>query len=118
MIARFHTTRLRSCSKATDCSGDISVPPPPLLRNAVYDVYKDRDWLAGGRFAELPAAEGADVIVVLEAPVPWIPRVMQPSANAKVIHIAHDPLFLTHPMRGFPTDLAVAGDFMISGGDG
>ena len=54
--------------------------------------------------------EAADVIVVLESPVPWIPRNMGPSASAKVIHIAHDPLFLTHPMRGFPADLNIAGD--------
>ena len=57
-----------------------------------------------------PLLEAADVIVVLEAPVPWIPRNMGPSANAKVIHIAHDPLFQTHPMRGFQMDLAIAGD--------
>ena len=57
-----------------------------------------------------PLLEAADVIIVLEAPVPWIPRNMGPSSNAKVIHIAHDPLFQTHPMRGFPMDLAIAGD--------
>ncbi len=57
-----------------------------------------------------PLLEAADVIVVLESPVPWLPRVMQPGANAKVIHIAHDPLYQTYPMRGFPSDLGIAGD--------
>ncbi|TBR17241.1 hypothetical protein EPO15_17320 [bacterium] len=34
--------------------------PPALLRNAAYDVYKGRDWLAGSSFTELPgrSAEG------------------------------------------------------------
>ena len=54
--------------------------------------------------------ESADVIVVLESVVPWIPRAMKPSPDAKVIHIAHDPLFHTFPLRGFPMDLAIAGD--------
>ena len=56
-----------------------------------------------------PLLESADVIVVLDSPVPWIPRNMQPTADAKIIHIAHDPLFQTYPMRGFPMDLAIAG---------
>lgn len=35
--------------------------PPELLRNAAYDVYKGRDWLAGSAFTELDgrSAEGA-----------------------------------------------------------
>lgn len=33
--------------------------PPALLRNAAYDVYKGRDWLAGSAFAELPGLPAA-----------------------------------------------------------
>lgn len=33
--------------------------PPGLLRNAAYDVYKGRDWLAGSAFAELPGLPAA-----------------------------------------------------------
>ena len=61
-------------------------------------------------FVTKPLLESADVIVVLDSPVPWIPRNMQPSAHAKVIHIAHDPMFTTFPLRGFPMDLAIAGE--------
>ncbi|NBS44996.1 MAG: hypothetical protein EBT34_14940, partial [Acetobacteraceae bacterium] len=52
-----------------------------------------------------PLLESADLIVVLDSPVPWVPRNMQPNANAKIIHIGHDPLFHTYPLRGFPMDL-------------
>lgn len=54
--------------------------------------------------------EAADVIVVLESPVPWVPSAMQPGPTARIVHIAHDPLYRTYPMRGFPIDLAIAGD--------
>jgi acetolactate synthase-1/2/3 large subunit len=52
----------------------------------------------------------ADVIVALEADVPWIPSLHQVNPNAKVIHIGIDPLFSRYPVRGFQSDLAIAGD--------
>src|SRR5690606_18721621 len=54
--------------------------------------------------------KAADLIIVLESPVPWLPCHMQPNRDAKVIHIAHDPFYRTYPMRNFPSDLAIAGD--------
>jgi acetolactate synthase-1/2/3 large subunit len=54
--------------------------------------------------------EKADVIVVLSAAVPWIPQHITPNRHAKLIHIAHDPMFTRYPFRGFEMDLAVAGD--------
>jgi acetolactate synthase-1/2/3 large subunit len=56
------------------------------------------------------ALASADVIVVLNSPVPWIPRNIQPNPNAKLIHIATDPHFRTFPFRGFQMDLAIAGE--------
>ncbi|HWG03618.1 MAG TPA: thiamine pyrophosphate-dependent enzyme, partial [Beijerinckiaceae bacterium] len=52
----------------------------------------------------------ADVILVLDAPVPWVPNAMQPAPLAKLIHIAHDPFFADYPLRSFAMDLAIAGD--------
>ncbi len=54
--------------------------------------------------------ESADVIVVLDYAVPWIPHMMAPSPDAKVIHIGPDPLFQTHPMRGHQMDMAILSD--------
>jgi acetolactate synthase-1/2/3 large subunit len=51
----------------------------------------------------------ADVIVVLEADVPWIPTRTGPAHNCKVIHCGLDPLFARYPIRGFPCDLAITG---------
>jgi acetolactate synthase I/II/III large subunit len=52
----------------------------------------------------------ADVVVVLEAPVPWIPGAHGPRPDAKVIHIAADPLVVRFPFREIEADLIVAGD--------
>jgi acetolactate synthase-1/2/3 large subunit len=52
----------------------------------------------------------ADVIVVLESPVPWIPHSHGPHRDAKIIHIATDPLVARFPFREIETDLLIAGD--------
>ena len=52
----------------------------------------------------------ADVIVVLDSVVPWIPRLHQPRSDAKVIHISADPLASRYPFREIEADLLIAGD--------
>ncbi|MBT3550950.1 MAG: thiamine pyrophosphate-requiring protein [Rhodospirillaceae bacterium] len=51
----------------------------------------------------------ADCIIVLEAPVPWIPKTAGPKPDAKQIHIGSDPLFSTYPHRGYEMDLSITG---------
>jgi acetolactate synthase-1/2/3 large subunit len=53
--------------------------------------------------------KAADVIVVVDSPVPWMPRLGAPSDDAKIIQIAPDPLYSRFPFRGFHSDLALAG---------
>jgi acetolactate synthase-1/2/3 large subunit len=53
--------------------------------------------------------KAADVVVVVDCDVPWIPSKQKPSADAKVIHLGTDPLFTNYPMRGFECDLAITG---------
>jgi len=52
----------------------------------------------------------ADVILVINAGVPWMPKMAKPKASAKVIHMGVDPLVSRHPFREYETDLLVAGD--------
>ncbi len=54
--------------------------------------------------------EKADLVIVLDSAVPWLPLRMTPRRDAKLMHIAHDPMFARYPFRGFEMDLAVAGD--------
>ena len=55
------------------------------------------------------ALKEADVVIVVECDVPWIPSQGGPRADATVVHIGADPLFTRYPLRGFRTDLAVTG---------
>ena len=51
----------------------------------------------------------ADVILVVDCDVPWIPAEGNPKPGAKVIHLGTDPLFARYPLRGFRADLALTG---------
>ena len=53
--------------------------------------------------------EKSDCIIVLECDVPWIPSKKGPLPDAKIIHIAVDPLYSDYPMRSFPSDLGISG---------
>ncbi len=67
-----------------------------------YDV---KDWVAE-----------ADLILVAEALVPWVPRETRPKPGATVIHIGQDPLYEQIPIRGFPCDLAIAASVDVAFG--
>jgi acetolactate synthase I/II/III large subunit len=51
----------------------------------------------------------ADLVIVAECDVPWIPSKKAPPRDAKVIHIGVDPIFSSYPIRGFTCDLAISG---------
>jgi acetolactate synthase-1/2/3 large subunit len=55
-----------------------------------------------------PFLAEADLILVVESDVPWMPDVKAPSAKARIVHIGEDPAFLRYPMRGFRSDLSIA----------
>lgn len=57
-----------------------------------------------------PFLGAADLIVVVESAVPWLPRLSRPNADAKLIHLSSDPQFGRYPSRSFEMDIAVAGD--------
>ncbi len=49
----------------------------------------------------------ADLIVVMDADVPWIPNEQNPNANCRFATLGEDPAFRRYPMRSFPSDLAI-----------
>lgn len=51
----------------------------------------------------------ADLILVLESDVPWLPVQATPKADCKVIQCGFDPLHTHIPIRGFPCDLGITG---------
>ncbi|HYB10036.1 MAG TPA: thiamine pyrophosphate-requiring protein [Alphaproteobacteria bacterium] len=61
-------------------------------------------------FDPAPFLAEADVVIVIECDVPWVPSRAAPRADARIVHIGADPLFGRYPMRTFPADLALTGD--------
>ncbi|MBM3528005.1 MAG: thiamine pyrophosphate-requiring protein [Alphaproteobacteria bacterium] len=49
----------------------------------------------------------ADLIVILDADVPWVPNDQQPNPNARFASLGEDPNFRRYPMRSFPNDLSI-----------
>jgi acetolactate synthase-1/2/3 large subunit len=62
---------------------------------------------AGGDVAS--AVPEADAIVVLEVDVPWTPKRTSPKEEATIISMGEDPLFSKYPIRGYRSDLTLAG---------
>jgi acetolactate synthase-1/2/3 large subunit len=52
----------------------------------------------------------ADVILVVESDVPWLPIQVKPMPGAKVIQMGIDPFFSRYPMRTFPADIPISSD--------
>ncbi|HLF76172.1 MAG TPA: thiamine pyrophosphate-requiring protein [Dehalococcoidia bacterium] len=53
--------------------------------------------------------EDADVILVAESDVPWMPSARQPRADATIIAMGADPLFTSYPNRTFAAHINLAG---------
>jgi len=49
----------------------------------------------------------ADLIVMLDADVPWIPAEQEPRHDCRFASVGEDPAFNRYPMRSFPSDLAI-----------
>lgn len=58
----------------------------------------------------LPLIKEADLLIVVESHVPWIPDWGNIAENTKVIQIGIDPLCQNLPMRSFPVDVNLAGN--------
>ncbi|HZD88792.1 MAG TPA: thiamine pyrophosphate-requiring protein [Pseudolabrys sp.] len=54
-----------------------------------------------------PLLAEADLVITLNADVPWIPSLQHPPAGCRVAHVGEDPFFVRYPMRSFPSDLSV-----------
>ena len=49
----------------------------------------------------------ADLIVVLDCDVPWIPSQGEPALGVPIIQVGSDPLFARYPVRGFRSDQTI-----------
>jgi len=61
-------------------------------------------------FNPLPHIKDADLIIVAESHVPWIPDFGTIKDSCKVIQLGIDPLCQNLPMRAFPIDINLSGN--------
>ena len=54
-----------------------------------------------------PLLDDADLVIVIESDVPWIPSKEEPPVGARIAQIGEDPLYGRYPMRSFPSDLTI-----------
>ncbi len=52
----------------------------------------------------------ADLVLVIESAVPWVPRDVSPNDKARIIHLSPDPQYSRLPYRGFEMDVAISGE--------
>ena len=60
-------------------------------------------------FDPAPLLADADLVIALEADVPWVPAVQSPPDDCRIAHLGEDPVYARYPMRSFRTDLAISG---------
>ena len=49
----------------------------------------------------------ADVVLVIDTDVPWLPTVVSPKETACIIQLGHEPLYSRYPIRGHAADIAL-----------
>lgn len=90
---------------AETCGIGVAMPGEPGAREL--NIATTHPMFLGVHPADVIAK--ADAVLVIDCEVPWWPSKVSPQPNAKLIHIAPDPLFSRYPVRGFAMDLAIAG---------
>ncbi len=67
--------------------------------------------LGFGEFSEThPAVMEADVILVIDADVPWLPSRGKPREDARIIQLGVDPFFSRYPMRSYACDIPIVAE--------
>src|ERR671924_1470074 len=61
-----------------------------------------------------PLVQEADVILVIDADVPWFPASAKLQDAATVIHLGIDPFFSRYPVRGYPCDIPIVADSAVA----
>ena len=81
---------------------------PVLLRKSRYMCLPSDHPMNLGENSE-NLLEDADLVLVLDSDVPWIPKRKAPREDCRIIHVGADPIFANYPLRGFKCDLAITG---------
>jgi acetolactate synthase-1/2/3 large subunit len=90
-----------------------SLAIPVVCPAGLYMNFPSNHPLHLGYVAE-PLVREADVILVIEADVPWFPALGRPKDTATVIQMGIDPFFSRYPVRGYPCDIPIVADASVA----
>jgi len=82
----------------------------PVVQNEARDLNLASNHPMNLGFAAAPFLPKADVVLVIDSIVPWIPRSATPKRDAKIIHVSTDPLAQHYPFRDIEADLLITAD--------
>ena len=74
----------------------------PYHVNMPADHYLHQGYTTG---ANIELFKDADLVLVINCPVPWVPSLGQPRSEAKIIWLGEDPIETNMPMRSMRGDL-------------
>ncbi|MGH8987194.1 MAG: thiamine pyrophosphate-binding protein, partial [Acidimicrobiales bacterium] len=86
------------------------VAMPVLGQPEAVNVASDHPMARIGAGEGAPLLEQADVVLVVESDVPWIPRQTRLAPGARVVHIDPDPVHASMPLWTYPVDVAATAD--------
>jgi acetolactate synthase I/II/III large subunit len=85
--------------------------PSAMNFPASHPAHQGCQWNGGG---QSPALAEADVILVIDSDVPWIPKESKPAKGAKIFHIDVDPLKEQMPLFYIPAQRRYKADAEIA----
>jgi acetolactate synthase I/II/III large subunit len=103
-----HPNTVKSLADLAECFAIPVVSPAGMYMN-----FPSNHPLHLGYVSE-PLVQEADVILVIDADVPWFPAMAQPRDTATVIHMGVDPFFSRYPVRGYPCDIPIVADSSVA----
>jgi len=86
-----------------------SLAIPVVCPAGLYMNFPSNHPLHLGYVAE-PLVREADVILVIDADVPWFPALGKPKDGTTVIQMGIDPFFSRYPVRGYPCDIPIVAE--------
>ncbi len=81
----------------------------PIVEQWHTHVNFPQDHFLHAGYDPMPYLQEADLILVIESDAPWFPHYSAPPPETTVIQIGLDPLFSDYPLRGFASDITLAG---------
>lgn len=82
----------------------------PVLQSWPYAVNIASDHPMNLRTGGTHLVAEADVILVVDSAVPWIPRRARPRDDAHIVHLGPDPAHAMYPYRSYPATEMIAGN--------